>query len=342
MNKKNKIIIKKKFLFVLFLFILVIAASAATYVIYTNDELAIEKQTINDFVKDTIGIDIDKTFFYSEENEEVLGDIQNEKSEKLLNDDNEKNFIIENLELPLCPKDALIITQENTQGVLETQEKEDSHQIIVHNGFTLCYREKYEQAEWVCYTLDAQKVQKNVERKDNFRPDSLVLTGSAELSDYKKSGYDRGHLCPSADLTYSQETMDESFVLSNMSPQVAKLNRGMWKDLEHELRTLTSHFDILYIVTGPILEKSDYSSIGKNQVAVPEYYYKAILAIKNDKYYMIGFVLPNSECKGTIWDYATNVEEIEKRTNLDFFSLLPDEQEHNLETTLEISDWKFN
>ena len=243
------------------------------------------------------------------------------------------------LEIPLCPRDCLLISEDDTKGVLETPEKEDSHQIIRHAGFTLCYREKYEQAEWVAYTLDSEKIQKNVERKDNFRSDPKVLTGSATPADYKKSGYDRGHLAPSADMTYSFETMDESFFMSNMSPQKADFNRGLWKDLEHEVRCLAERFDLLYIVTGPVLDKAEFNSIGKNCVAVPDFYYKAILGVRNDAYFAIGFILPNEKCEGTIWDYAVSVDEVENRTFLDFFYLLEDDAENKIEESFELSDW---
>lgn len=340
--------------------LLLAAAGLVTYKIYTNDEYSTEKNIINNYVLDKTGIDIDKTFFGNDDNVEVTQapsseqqtpaseteTVETEKSEKTetnkaASKSKSGSKEIQDLEIPACPKGALKITDKNTKGVLETPEKEDSHQIIKHNGFILCYREKYEQPEWVCYTLNAKKIEKNVERNDNFRPDPLVLTGSAVLNDYKGSGYDRGHLAPSADLTYSFETMDESFVLSNMSPQAGPFNRGMWKDLEHEIRTLTAHYDLLYVVTGPVLEKSEYPTVGKNEVAVPEYYYKALLGIKNNKYYMIGFILPNIECKGTIWDYAVNVDEVEKRTGLDFFHLLDDTTEKALEKDCTISEWKY-
>lgn len=104
--------------------------------------------------------------------------------------------------LPLCPPNALMISEENKDEFFRTPEKEDTHQIIFHSGFALCYRECCEQPEWVYYTLDKDKLEKNVNRKDNFRSDSAVLTGSASPDDYRKSGFDRGHLAPSADLTY--------------------------------------------------------------------------------------------------------------------------------------------
>ncbi|MGN0740846.1 MAG: DNA/RNA non-specific endonuclease [Treponema sp.] len=247
---------------------------------------------------------------------------------------------IENLEIPACPSGSLFISESNIDEILSTPEKEDSHQIISHNGFILCYREFYEQPEWVCYTLDKNKTQKNVKRNDKFRSDPQVATGSASLDDYKKSGFDRGHLAPAADLTYSKETMSDSFFLSNMSPQRADFNRGIWKDLESELRTQTENFDVLYIVTGPVLEKKDYETTGVNSVAVPEFFYKAILAVKDGKYHAIGFILPNQKCTDSFWNYAVPVDEIEKRTGIDFFYRLDDTLEAELESQFFLSDWK--
>lgn len=241
------------------------------------------------------------------------------------------------LEIPLCPNNSLLITQDDTHGVLDTPEKEDTHQIVEHTGYTLCYREKYEQPEWVAYTLTPEKTVKTTDRKDNFRPDPKVITSSATLSDYKKSGYDRGHMAPSADMTYSEITMDESFFLSNMSPQTSDLNRGLWKELEQIIRDFTEDFEKLWIVTGPVLEKNDYATIGKNEVSVPEYYYKAILGKKSQELFMIGFILPNEKCEGTVWDYVVSIDEIEERTGLDFFYRLQDEK---LENTLDVSAWK--
>lgn len=364
-KKKQNITIKltKKNLIIFSVIFVIIVISLI--IIYKNDKFIKVRHILNDTITEATGWDAEKALCGCDErnqdiitvqgtessesevtSSETLEDQQTAETERKddttsKNKGSKKPDKNKNYEFPLCRKNALQITEKNTKGVLETPEKEDSHQIIYHNGFTLCYREKYEQAEWVCYTLNAEKIQKNVDRNDNFRPDPLVITGSAELSDYKGTGYDRGHLCPSADLTYSFETMDESFVMSNMSPQAAKFNRGMWKDLEHEVRTLTAHYDTLYVVTGPVLEKDEYPVVGKNDVAVPEYYYKAILGVKGNTWSMIGFILPNENCKGTIWDYAVSVDEVERRTNLDFFSQLDDELENSLEKKCPIESWKF-
>ena len=94
-------------------------------------------------------------------------------------------------------------------------------EIIEHTFFTLCYQEQYEQPAWVMYMLTPSRVaDKVIKRTDDFRPDTLVSTGSSELADYYKSGYDRGHLCPAGDMGFDTTAMSESFYMSNMSPQL--------------------------------------------------------------------------------------------------------------------------
>lgn len=223
------------------------------------------------------------------------------------------------LEIPLCKAGE------------KNSERRDTHQIVRHEGYTLCYREKFEQAEWVAYTLDAEKLQKQASRKNNFREDPDVKTYSAQLEDYRHSGYDRGHLAPAADMAYSEVTMSESFFLSNISPQVHAFNAGIWLRLEEYVRTLASESEKIFVVTGPVLEKDSYETIGVNRVAVPEFFYKAILAFKNGEPKMLAFIVPNEQSKEEIWRFQTTVDEIEARTGIDFFWQLDDEIEDALE-----------
>lgn len=222
----------------------------------------------------------------------------------------------------------------------------NDHEVHTYMGFTLCYRESYEVSEWVAYTITRDELKKVTGRSDDFRPDTLISTGSAELSDYRRSGYDRGHLAPAADMEWSEKATSESFLMSNMTPQTAELNRGLWKDLEATIRDWTERFGEVTVVTGPVLEKpaSEYKTIGKNNVCVPEYFYKALLAETTSggkrAQIALGFIMPNEGCKGSIWDYATSIDEIEKRTGLDFFSLIPDSVENKIEKTTDTAPWK--
>lgn len=218
----------------------------------------------------------------------------------------------------------------------------DSHEVHEYAGFTLCYREKYEQAEWVAYEINTEELVKATGRTDDFRPDPKISTGSASLADYKGSGYDRGHLAPAADLAYSTETMSESFYMSNMSPQTGGLNRGVWKDLEAQVREWTEQFGSVYVVSGPILEKDSYPTIGPNEVAVPEYYYKVLFAPegKDGKPQMIGFLMPNEKLKDDFLAFAVPVDEIESRTGLDFFHSLDESSQSALEAQSNPELWK--
>ena len=112
----------------------------------------------------------------------------------------------------------------------------NGEQLVTHLGYSLSYNEKHEQANWVFYELTIDEVLGSIKRKDQFRADPNIKTGSASLSDYKRSGYDRGHLAPAADMKWSSKAMSESFFMSNMSPQTPSFNRGIWKKLENLVR----------------------------------------------------------------------------------------------------------
>jgi len=193
----------------------------------------------------------------------------------------------------------------------------DTPSLITHEGYTLLYSEIHEQPYWVAYTLTKDEVYGKAPRKDDFREDLSVPTGSAELSDYKGSGFDRGHLKPAADSKYSVLEMSESFFLSNMSPQKESFNREIWSRLEDQVREYAVDFNSISIVTGPVL-KNPIGSIGKNEVSVPEAFYKVIL--NSDSTRSIGFLLPHENSSKALSTFAVSVDSIEKVTGFHFFS----------------------
>ena len=132
---------------------------------------------------------------------------------------------------------------------IELPQVEEGEVVIRHVGYTLSYNEIHEQANWVAYELTAEEVAGEVERKDAFRADPEVESGSAALADYRGSGYDRGHLAPVADMKWSAEAMAESFYMSNMSPQKPEFNRGIWKKLEMKVRGWATREEAVLIVT---------------------------------------------------------------------------------------------
>jgi endonuclease G len=215
-----------------------------------------------------------------------------------------------------------------------------NEEIIKHSGFTLSYNENYEQASWVAYELTADELIKRVKRSDNFKKDSKVSTGSALPSDYAKSGYDRGHLAPAADLSWSEVTMKESFFMSNMSPQKPGFNRGVWKKLEGYVRQWASDNGSIYVVTGGVLKDID-KYIGTSNVGIPKYYYKVILDYTGPEKKGIGFILPNQSSSKKLQLSAVSIDEVEALTGIDFFHALPDNEENLLESQFDLNQWRF-
>ncbi len=191
-------------------------------------------------------------------------------------------------------------------------------EVVRHTYYVLSYDENHEQAEWVTYELTRDHLNENwAERPNTFRPDPEVRTESATPRDYSGSGYDKGHLCPAADMAFNEAAIDESFLMSNMSPQVPAFNGGIWRELEECTRDWARKFNHLYVVTGPVLTSAALGQIGFSKVSVPPSYYKVLLA--PDQQHAIAFVLPNEMSTKPVLEYAYSIDKVEKLTGLDFF-----------------------
>lgn len=214
-------------------------------------------------------------------------------------------------------------------------------QIVKHNYYTLSYHEKHEQAEWVAYELSSKNLSRQKIERPGFKRDSLVTTKSAHTYDYRNSGYDRGHLCPAADRKQSEEAYDETFLMSNVTPQEHEFNSGIWKRLESKVRYWALHYDSVYVITGGILQ-SGLPTIGSNKVSVPNYFYKIIFRGTPDNPQLIAFLMPHADSDEALYTYVVPVDEIEKETGIDFFPALPDTIEDRLEAKKDIKGWLFD
>jgi endonuclease G len=217
------------------------------------------------------------------------------------------------------------------------QKHSSNGEIINHTFYSLSYLEDHEQAEWVTYRLFPAFLKGNAIRKNNFRPDPLVQTKSANSKDYSKSGYDRGHLAAAGDMVFSKQSMSESFFYSNIAPQKPSFNRGAWKNLESLVRQWGNSFEII-VVTGGILSGGNLDQIGPNGVSVPKEFYKIVYAPEKNE--MLGFIMPNQKIINDIWNYSTTVDEIEELTCIDFFIELNDEIENLIESRINVDKWQ--
>jgi endonuclease G len=212
-------------------------------------------------------------------------------------------------------------------------------QVISHVGYTTSYNSGWLIPNWVAYGLTAREVEGTCPRlKKQFEPDPMVKGRSATHRDYTNSGYSRGHMAPAADMKWSERAMSESFYLSNVCPQLAELNAGVWERLEKRCRALASDGEV-YICCGPIVGSSP-SKIGSNGVVVPKGFFKVMCMRRHGRWQAIGFVFPNEACKGSMFNYACSVDDVEKLTGHDFFYNLPDEIENAVEASWRMKDWQ--
>lgn len=212
-------------------------------------------------------------------------------------------------------------------------------QLVRREGYTLNYKEQYEQANWVAYVLKGDQVRGEEARTDEFLNDPAVKSGSALSTDYTRSGYDRGHLAPAGDFRYSYQLMQETFYMSNISPMKAEFNRKGWGDLEKLVRVWAVKYGQVFVVTGPVLENG-LSTIGKfNRIAVPREFYKVILYVKPPYIKGVAFVMPNQFIENKLSSYVVSIDEVEKKTGIDFYPMLPDSIENKVEQQSRVSEW---
>ena len=218
--------------------------------------------------------------------------------------------------------------------------KATESQVIEHIGYTVSYNKSLRNPNWVAYELTTAEVKGEEPRNGDFIPDPDVKGTQATDNDYKRSGWDRGHLAPAADMKWSEQAMKESFYLSNISPQNNNLNRGVWKSIEELTRDVANRYGNVLVVTGPVFKTpKGKGTIGKNKVVIPDAFYKVLL-INDNGYKGIGFWCENAAGKKKLKTYARSIDEIEELTGLDFFHRLPDEIENKAESIYDWNVWK--
>ena len=209
-------------------------------------------------------------------------------------------------------------------------------QVIRHTGYTVSYNAETKLPNWVAWTLTPERFEEVVSRYDKFLPDPEVAD-PVTTDDYRRSGYDRGHMCPAADNKWDEQAMRESFYMTNVCPQDHNLNRGDWKELEEACRDWTLAEGKLFVVAGPVLYRQEHKRIGNSRVVVPEAFYKVVFCPRTCK--AIGFIYKNSSGNRKLAAYANSVDEVERIVGIDFFSGLPDNIEAVVEAACDLADW---
>lgn len=199
-------------------------------------------------------------------------------------------------------------------------------------GYVLSYNTETRVPDWVVEELAPARFQGDADRLDNFAEDATLPDDvRSTLADYRGSRLDRGHMAPAADMTFDQAAMDESFLLSNMAPQVGiGFNRHIWSNLESAARDWTRVAGATVVMTGPAYDDADIRTIGGNGVAVPTHFYKIVFDPARKR--VLAFLLPNEKLSGQDFgDFQTTVDTIEAATGLDFLTPLSKRDEDRLE-----------
>ena len=208
--------------------------------------------------------------------------------------------------------------------------------------FSLSYNREKGIPNWVMWRLNKNSFGE-ADRQNDFRPDDRLPDGWTKVtpSDYVKSGYDRGHFCPSADRSNSEGANSTTFLMTNMAPQTHALNAGPWEKLESYSRSLARRNTTVYIIAGQYGEKGKL----KNKVTIPTNFWKIIIAVPsgesiNQDTRLIAVDMPNDEgISAKNWrDYKTTVRQIEQKTGYNFLNVFPNEVQNALETKVDSRD----
>jgi endonuclease G len=212
--------------------------------------------------------------------------------------------------------------------------------IVEHDYYMLSYREEYEQAEWVIYKLEKRHLTYDDRKRPYFIEDPKVKSKSADWRNYKRSGFDRGHLCPAGDRRFSEYAYNETFYTSNISPQKNDFNAGIWNRLEQKVRQWCKKYGDLYVITGGVLENG-LEEIGDEDVDVPNAFYKIVFRRKGDKIEALAFLFPHEESTQPLSSFLVAIDVLEAKTGIDFFKNQEKEYQEELERTVSKSGWKF-
>ena len=219
----------------------------------------------------------------------------------------------------------------------------DQNTIIEHMGYTVSYNSLHRIPNWVAYELQDSELYGNFERGDEFNPDPQIRGRQAYDSDYRGSGWDRGHMAPSGDMKWSSQVQKECFYLSNVCPQSHNLNAGLWNDLEKQVRYEAKYYGTIWVVTGPVIGDGRYGTIGENKVTIPDGFFKALLTKdkKTGEFISIGFYFPNESCSGDLSDYAMSVNDLEEIVGMDLFNNLDYSVQESVEDRFDPWEWRI-
>ncbi|MBQ7635214.1 MAG: DNA/RNA non-specific endonuclease [Bacteroidaceae bacterium] len=214
-----------------------------------------------------------------------------------------------------------------------------SEQIVRKKAYIVSYNKDTKIPNWVAWHLTSEHTDGPIGRTNAFYEDDAVPAPRATIEDYKGSGWSRGHMCPAGDNKWDAEAMIQSFSLINVCPQDASLNSGLWNSFEIDCRNWAKRFGDIFIICGPVFFRGKHETIGSNDVYVPEAFFKVVLCLNGTPKGM-GIVVKNNSNTKKRDLYFNSIDQVERITGMDFFPMLPDEIENEVESNIDLDLWK--
>ena len=191
--------------------------------------------------------------------------------------------------------------------------------VICRSGYVLMHDNQAKIPVWASYAMNAESALGCVARTNAFVADNSLPPGKkASPTDYAGTGYDQGHIVPDGDQSYNQQVEWESFLMSNMSPQLPNLNRGVWKQLESSVRAwAVQRNHTLIVIPGNIYNVATNKKIGKSNVNVPDGLFKIVIDTQTNE--VLAFAYAQKESQPTDISLGqVSVADIERYTGITF------------------------
>lgn len=204
--------------------------------------------------------------------------------------------------------------------------------VLANTGYVVGYSDALGNPLWAAYKMTDLTLGDTPPRPEEFSVDSRTVA-RIEPSVYSRSGYDRGHLAPNYAIAtrYGRRAQEETFLMSNIMPQKHGLNAGLWKNLEQKIATnYPGRFGEVWVLAGPIFGAKPERL--QRRVAVPEAFYMIIVDESDGRVRAQAFIFPQDATGDSLDAYLASIDEIERRTGLNFLAELPDDAESALES----------
>jgi endonuclease G len=242
-------------------------------------------------------------------------------------------------EQPNTPEDQESLSKQCADGLAGAP----NEIFFIYKAMQISYNPQLRIANWTRHEIYKDALERScVKRSDRFllepRLKSAFHVPAVGAKDYSHTGYDRGHLAPSGDFQWGKDINDETFMMTNMTPQTPWLNQKAWNALEGRVRRWACGNTHLKVYTGPVIKPGLRRQAAC--VAVPEEFFKVVLTDQGDSYRAIGFIYSQSDSTDVWKERALPVAEVEKRTGLKFFTEFPEDIAQKFKSEVDVDAWE--